>query len=247
MRIRFIIIFSCLVLSTAWATAQTADEIIGRYVAYIGGKKKWKKISTLTTSGEYNYGGIPFPFHTYAKAPNKYKFVVPFNGKYYAQAYDGAEGWKIDAFKNETIPTLLKGKDALAMANEADVELQSALINYRDKGHHASLQGKETRDGVAYFKIRFTRENGDIENYYINALTSELTIKTAVAKNVELQGALLETTYSDYRKVGGVRIPFRSVSASDGQIILTITIDKAEINVPVDEKEFHPIMNAGKL
>jgi len=230
----------------AYLSAQSADQIIRKYVDYIGGKKKWKKVNTMITSGEYNYGGISFPFHTYARAPNQYKFVVPFNGKYYAQAFDGIEGWKIDAFKNETMPTLLKGKDALAMANEADVELESALINYRQKGHRAAVLGKENRNGIAYYKIRFTRKNGEVETYYFNIATSELAIKSAIAKNVELQGALLETTFSDYRDVGGIKIPFQSVSKSEDQTILIITIDKADVNLLVDEKEFHPLLDTQK-
>src|SRR5688572_24752016 len=81
------------------AQAQTADEVVQRYIRFIGGEKHWKKVKTIVTKGEYDYGGMVFPFTTYAKAPNRYKFVVPFNGKYYAQGYDGKSGWKIDAFK----------------------------------------------------------------------------------------------------------------------------------------------------
>src|SRR5438128_638566 len=81
--------------------AQTADEIISKYITFIGGEPQWKTIKTIVSSGSYNYGGIEFPFTAYSKAPNLYKFIVPFNGKYYAQAFDGKQGWKIDAFKNE--------------------------------------------------------------------------------------------------------------------------------------------------
>src|SRR4051812_12571155 len=97
--------------------AQTADEVISKYIAFTGGEQQWKSIHTIVSSGIYNYGGIEFPFTAYSKAPNLYKFVVPFNGKYYAQAFNGKEGWKIDAFKNETKKTVLTGKPALAMAN----------------------------------------------------------------------------------------------------------------------------------
>lgn len=237
-----IIILLCFLtfLFQSHTNAQTTDEVIKKYVEFIGGKKKWKKVKTITTSGEYNYGGIAFPFSAYAKAPNLYKFVVPSNGKYYAQAFDGTKGWKIDTFKNESTPTLLTGKAALAMANEADVELEDVFINYQDKGHQAILEGKDTIQGHACFKIKFIRKNGEIENYYFKDQTFELVLKSAVSKNVELEGALLNIFYSDYRGVDGVKIPFKTISESNGQIILTITINKAEINTPIEDKEFQP-------
>src|SRR6478736_4951308 len=230
--------FVCIIFLTSTLQAQTADQIISGYVKYIGGEKNWSKIKTITTSGEYNYGGAAFPFTTTAKAPNRYKFVVPFNGKYYAQAFDGTTGWKIDAFKDETQPTSLSGKQALAMANEADVELEDPMINYQAKGHQASLEGKETIENTECFKIKFTRKNGDIETWYFDTNSHALVMKNAVSKNVEMEGALLNTYYSDYKKVEGIKIPLKAVSKSNGQTILTITIDKLELNKPVSENEF---------
>src|SRR4051812_10694055 len=115
-KIKFVIFISGFLLSGI-TQAQNADAIIKKYIEFIGGEKKWKTVKTITTSGEYDYGGMKFPFSTYSKAPNLYKFIVPFNGKYYAQGFDGVKGWKIDAFKNETTPTPLTGKAAEALAN----------------------------------------------------------------------------------------------------------------------------------
>lgn len=220
--------------------AQTADQVINSYVKFIGGEKKWKKVKTIITSGEYDYGGIVFPFTAYSKAPNLYKFIVPFSGKYYAQAFDGTKGWKIDAFKNETVSTLLNGKSALAMANEADVELVSSLIAYAKKGHQAILEGADSVQGKFCHKIKLIKQNGEIEYYYFDTSNSELLLKVAISKNVELQGTLLKTFFSDYRDVDGIKIPFKSISESDGQMILSITIKNAEVDSAVDDKIFHP-------
>ena len=220
--------------------AQTADEIVKKYVEFIGGKERWKNVKTITTSGEYNYGGVEFPFNTYAKAPNLYKFVVTYNGKYYAQAFDGKQGWKIDAFKNETTPTILTGKHAISMANETDVELEDALINYQDKRHQAILEGKDTIQEKECFKIKFIWKKGDTETYYFEDKTFELVMKTAVSKNAEMEGAILDIFYSDYHNVDGIKIPFKAVNKSENQTILIITINKAQINVPIEDIEFQP-------
>jgi hypothetical protein len=220
--------------------AQTVDQVINKYVKFIGGKKAWKNARTMTTSGEYDYGGIVFPFNTYAKAPDRYKFVVPFGGKYYAQAFDGNKGWKIDAFKNETVPTLLTGKAALAMANESDVEVETPFVDYKQKGHQAVLVGRDSVQGKWYFNIKFTRKNGEIENYFFDEQTFALVFKSAPAKNVELGGTLLNISYSDYRDVEGIKIPFKTVCESNGQMILTITVSKAAINTAIDDNIFQP-------
>ncbi|HEY8934713.1 MAG TPA: hypothetical protein VIM65_05810 [Cyclobacteriaceae bacterium] len=219
--------------------AQSVDDVLKKHIAFMGGEKKWKSIHSITTSGEYDYGGMKFPFQAYSKAPNKYKFIVPFNGKYYAQAFDGIKGWKIDAFKNETTPTPLTGKEALDMANEADVELEIPFINYEKKGHKAILEKTDTTiQNNQCYKVFFNRKSGEKEVYYFDVKTYALVMKKAVSKNAEIGGAIMTTLYSDYRDIGGIKIPFHAASDVNGQVILTITVDKAQVNEPIDNKIF---------
>jgi hypothetical protein len=227
-------------LACCQCSGQTADEIISKYITYIGGESAWKKVQTITASGEYNYGGMPFPFTTYSKAPNLYKLIVPYNGKYYAQAFDGQKGWKIDAFKNETKPTLLSGTEARALANEADVELLSPFIDYKTKRHSVELLEKDTASARTCFVIRLTSQSGEVEDYFFDDQTFALLLKKAVAKNTELQSAPLRISYSDYRNVKGLKIPFRTVCDSEGQIILVITTKDVALDKAIDAKQFQP-------
>jgi hypothetical protein len=220
--------------------AQQVDEIIGRYEAFIGGERNWNRIHTMIIHGTYDYGGMAFTFASYAKSPNLYKFVVTQNSKYYAQGFNGTQGWKIDVFNGEKVPTILESKAGLAMANEADVELEGALIGYRDKGHQAVLEGMDTTAQKVCFKIKFTRKNGETEFYYIDARTSALVMKEAVAKNPEMQGAWLTTFYNDYRDVGGIKVPFNVVRKLDDQVILEEIIDNVSLNETINDEEFEP-------
>ncbi len=218
--------------------AQTVEEIIAKYISFTGGEERWKAVHSIESEGSYDYGGIAFPFKAYSKATNKYKFIVPFKGKYFEQAFDGKRGWKIDAFKGETKKTLLTGKPAVALANEADVELESPFINYKVKGNKATLEGKDTAAGTTCFKVKLIRKNGDTETYFFNTETFELVKKQAISKNAELENSLLDTYYTDYREVKGIKIPFKSVSKSNGQTVLTITVEKAEINTTIPDAVF---------
>jgi hypothetical protein len=218
--------------------AQEVDEIVDKYIQFTGGKKEWNKVKTLVTSGEYDYGGISFPFTTYAKAPDRYKFIVPANGKYFAQGYDGEKGWKIDAFKNEATPVTLKGAEARKMLNEADVELVSPFIDYKKKGHQVVLEGVDSVKGQSCYKIKLIRKSGETEYYFFDEKTSSLLKKTSISKNSELGGAEIETFYSDYRSVSGIKIPFKSVSESNGQMILTVSITKAAVGAKLTDDDF---------
>lgn len=227
-------------LAGVYVHAQTADEIINKYVKFIGGEKQWKAVKTMITSGEYTYGGVTFPFKSYHKAPNLYRFTVTLNEKYYAQAFDGKSGWKIDVFNGETVPTLLNGKAAMAMANEANVELEDTLINYKGKGHQVSLEGKDSVKGKSCFKIKITYKNGETDTCYFEENTGELFLKRAAAKNPELGGARLIISYSDYAEVNGIKVPFKTIFKTDDQTILTIVTKKIEINKAVSDTEFQP-------
>lgn len=240
MRFLKLIIFILLIAPSVYVQAQKADDIVSKYILFTGGTEKWKAIKTIVMTGTYNYGGMEFPFTSYAKAPNMYKYIVPANGKSFEQAYDGKLGWKIDGFKNETSKTILQGKAARAMANEADVELEGPFIDYNKKGNTIKLEGTDSVDGKLCFKIKLLRNDGDTETYYFNTSTYELAEKQAVSKNEELDSSIVDIFYSDYRLTDGIKIPFKSIVKVNDQTILTITVNKTEINTDIRNSEFEP-------
>jgi hypothetical protein len=221
------------------ANAQSVETITSNYIKFIGGERNWNKVKTMTTSGEYDYGGISFPFKTYAAVPDRYKFKVESNGKFYAQGFDGTKGWKIDAFKNETAPTILSGPEAKGMANEADVELLDIVLRWKISGTNITYAGKDSVKSHFCHRIK-TFENGVPETFYFDVNTYELIMKKTVSKNAELNMAPMNIYYSDYRDIGGIKVPFKTTCESDGQVILIVTVQNATLDQPIDDKEFQP-------
>ncbi|MCW3119344.1 MAG: hypothetical protein JWM28_3426 [Chitinophagaceae bacterium] len=222
------------------AKSQTADEVIAKYIAFTGGVQKWKNIKSIISTGTYNYGGLEFPFKAYSKAPDLYKYIVTFKGKSFAQAFDGKEGWRIDGFKNETQKTILKDRQALAMANESDVELESPFIDYQKKGHSVISEGKDTVDKKICYKIKLIRKNGDTATCFFDSGNFALIKKKAVAKNTELDNSMLDIFYSDYQPTDGIKLPHKITCKSNGQDILIITIKDIKLNLPVAGSIFKP-------
>ncbi|MEO8772597.1 MAG: hypothetical protein ABI402_21045 [Ferruginibacter sp.] len=220
------------------ARSQKADDIIAKYIAFSGGAQKWKQVKTITSSGTYNYGGMEFPFKAWAKNPDLYKYEVTANGKSFNQAYDGKVGWKIDGFKDETKKTILTGKQASAMANESDVDIESPFIDYDKKGHTIKLEGKDTVNNKICYKIKLTRKDGDTETYYFNTDDYEIVKKQAISKNTELENSMLDILYSDYHTIEGITVPQKISCISNGQSILIITVKDIKLNLPIDDSIF---------
>ena len=222
------------------ARSQNADDVINKYIAFIGGEQNWQNVKTMTMTGSYNYGGISFPFVSYSKAPNLYKYVVTSNGKSFTQAYDGKQGWRIDGFKNEKNKTILNGASATAMANEADVELESPFIHYRDKEHSVQLEGLDSTITPNAYKIKLTRKNGISETYFFSTEDFSLLKKNALSTNTEMENAALDIAYSNYVLTQGVKIPHTISCTSNGQSILIITVEKIDLNLPMNNSMFKP-------
>jgi hypothetical protein len=233
-----IFLISILCFSTT-LKAQTVEDIIAKHVAFIGGEQ-WKKIRTIKSTGIYNYGGIEFPFVAWSKTPGMYKYVVAANGKYFAQAFDGENGWRIDQFNKETSKTILTGKEAKSMANEADVEFENPFINYKEKGYQAILEGKDSVGNNLCYQVKFIETEIDTATYFFSIDNFILLKKIAASKNPEMTGNLLETYYEDYRKIDGIAWPFRTISKVGGDVILTITVQNIEYNIPISDSEFQP-------
>ena len=233
------IIFMVLLFLSSGLKSQTADDVINNYIKFIGGEKNWKAVQTLTVSGIYNYVGVSFPFISYSKRPNLYKYIVTANGKSFTQAFDGKQGWRIDGFKDEKDKTILKDQQATAMANEADVELESPFISYREKGHKVQLEGLDTSVSRGAYKIKLIRNNGVTETYYFNSKDFSLEKKQAVSTNDEMDKAPLDIEYSEYKTIGNIKLPHKISHTTNGQPVLKISIERIEINKPVQNSIFN--------
>jgi len=220
--------------------SQTADDVINSYIKFIGGEKNWKAVQTLTISGVYNYVGVSFPFISYSKRPNLYKYIVTANDKSFIQAFDGKQGWRIDGFKDEKDKTILKDRQATAMANEADVELESPFINYREKGNKVQLEGMDTSVSHGAYKIKLTHKNGNTETYFFNSKDFSLVKKLAISTNDEMDKAILDVEYSNYKVIGNIKAPHNISHTTNGQPVLKITIGHIELNTPINNSIFNP-------
>jgi len=226
-------------LVSAAASAQTADELIAKYVAARGGKDKLKAVQSVRMTGKMVMGqGIEAPFALEMARPKKMRMEFTFQGMTGIQAYDGASGWAVMPFMGKKEPEPVAGDDLKNMDDQADFE--GPLVDYKDKGHQVELVGKENVEGTPAYKLKVTKKNGDVEYHYLDA-EQYLELKVEGKQKVRGQEIEGETTLGDYKEVNGLIFPFSMQSKQKGAPAgagMTMTVDKIELNPDVPASRF---------
>ncbi len=225
------------------AFAQTADEVIEKSIAALGGRPAHAKIKSRTVSGTITLttpvGDISGPIEVLNAAPNKLRTLIKADlsalgaGELVVdQRFDGSTGYVLDSLQGNRDIT---GNQLDNMRNSS---FPHPFLNYKELGTSAKLSGKEKVDDREAFVIVFEPTSGSVVKQYIDA-ESFMPMRIVMTVNVPQLGSDLEQTtdVSDFREVDGVKIPFRLRSSSSLQSF-TVVIQKVEHNGAVDDKLF---------
>ena len=147
------------------------------------------------------------------------------------QLMNDKTGWAFFPVMGMTEPKEMEAPQYKTSVNQLDV--QGALVNYKDKGTTLELLGKEKVDGADAHKVKVTYKNGHSATYFIDEKTNRhvKTISKSVANGNEME---VETTFSDFKQnADGYWFPYTITNAQG-----TINFDKIETNVTLDNKIF---------
>src|SRR5690242_18569407 len=79
--------------------AQTADQIVAKYIENVGGKAKLAAITSMRATGKFSGGGgFEAEIVNESKRPNKVRHDFMLQGLTRVTAYDGRNGWRINPF-----------------------------------------------------------------------------------------------------------------------------------------------------
>jgi outer membrane lipoprotein-sorting protein len=219
------------------ASAQTADEVIEKYISAKGGREKLKAVQSVRMTGKMDIGnGAQAPFIMEMKRPHKVRTEFTIQGMTGTQAYDGTTGWMVMPFMGKKDPEVMAADDLKDIDDQADFE--GALVDYKAKGHQVELLGKQTIEGTPAWKLKLTKKNGDVAYVYLDA-DAYLEVKEEGKRNVRGQEVEFESTMGDYKTVDGIVFPFSLQAKPKGAPAgMTITVEKVEINPAVDDARF---------
>jgi hypothetical protein len=223
-------------LCLTFAGAQTVDEIIAKNIQARGGIEKLKAVKTLRMTAKINQGGFRATVVQENQRPNKVRQEFIIQGMAQVEAYDGKSAWQVSPFEGRKDPSLLSADDTKHLVEDADIDGQ--LVDYKNKDHRAELIGHDSVEGTDCYKIKLTMANGDARYYYIDT-DSFLDLKVETERNIRGTVQYGETLLGDYEQVNGVYYPFSVDSGQKGsQFHTRVTIEKVEVNVPLDAARF---------
>jgi outer membrane lipoprotein-sorting protein len=233
------LLFAALVVVPLWcvaASAQTADEIVNKTIQARGGLEKLKAVNTVRMSGTATLGpGLQAPISLQFKRPGAVRMEFTIQGKALVQATDGKTPWAINPFQGTSDAETLSAEDAKDLNEQADID--GPLVDYKAKGHSVELMGKEDLEGSPVYKLKLTLKSGDVQYIYVDA-DSFLELKETTKRSQQGKEIEVETYPSNYKEVNGVLFPYSIESKADGHTVFSATLDKIEVNAPVDDAAF---------
>jgi hypothetical protein len=217
--------------------AQTADEIIAKYIKTVGGMEKIQAVKTLRRTGKFIGGG---GFEAAVLQENKRSSMerreFSFQGLTGVSAYNGKTGWKIEPWSGKKDPEALGEEELKDIVEDADFD--GPLVDYREKGNKVEYMGLDPVEGTDAIKLKVTLTNGDILYYYMDT-DYYVPIKIEIKRFVRGEEEEYESTLGDYKEVAGWYLPFSIESGAKGSPDKgKITYDKIEANVPIEETRF---------
>src|ERR1051326_4016365 len=234
---RFLPALAALFICAASASAQTADEIVAKYIKTLGGLDKIEAVKSLRRTGKFNGGGgFEAVVVEENKRPGSVRQDFTIQGMTGVTAYDGASGWKIEPWNGKKDAEPLGEEELREVVEDSDID--GPLVNYKQKGVKVEYVGKDEFEGSDVYKLRVTLPSGDVKIYFMDA-DYYVPIKIESKRTIRGEEQESETILGDYKQVNGWYLPFSVESGPKGsQNKSKVTYEKIEANVAIDDSRF---------
>lgn len=229
--------FAILMCAFISAAAQTADEIVAKYVKTVGGMEKIEAVKTIRRTGKVIAGGgFEIPIVEENKRPNLVRQDITIQGLVGTNAYDGKTGWKIQPWNGKKDAETMGEGELKGIIDDSDFD--GPLVNYKAKGNKVEYLGMDEVEGDDTYKLKVTLANGETRLYFMDT-EYYVPIKIETKRIVRGAEVEFEAVLGDYKEVAGWYLPFSvEVGGKGSQFKQKIVYDKIEANVPVDDKRF---------
>jgi hypothetical protein len=211
------------------ANGPTAQTILEKYLAAVGGADALHKIKTRVQKGNIESFGEKYPIDIYSEGPDKRVSISHPSGGQSITAYNGQAGWLAmpHGFHKMT--------EAEQQSASIDAQLYfAARLPELYQDFHA--RPGETINGKPTYMVSARGKNLPSLRLYFDQ-DSGLLVRLIRYTETPLGQNPTEVDYADYRVTDGVKIPYKwTLTRPNGSF--TIQIDDVKQNGPIDEKLF---------
>lgn len=227
----------------------SADELVAKNLAARGGADALAALKSVKFTGKLIFpGDFQLAYdETRAHEPqgDATRVNASIQGLTLVQAYDGANGWRINPFQGRRDAEKMTEDEARSMADQALID--GVLLSAKKQGAKVAYLGREDFDGTLGYKLKVSQPDGD---EFVYLLDPDTFLEIKMTETRKLRGAQQVTEYElgDYEKVGGVYFPMSVDSWQQGQSNQRqrVIIAAAEANVPAPTSLFAQPADAPK-
>ncbi len=236
-----IILFVLFILALVFfqfASAQSVDDIIGKYIDARGGIDKLNSIQSVYFEGTREMMGSEVQVKVTKVEGKLMRIDFEFGGNSGYTIVTPEKGWTYIPMRSDNVNEM---PAPVVKSMQSQMDIAGPLINYKAKGYQATLNGKETVDGNEAYKIQLTSSDGKVSTWFINTKTNLLVQSKQWSEGGRNGQGPQEvvTNFKDYTDVNGLMFP-QTLITEGGMGGGAMTFDKIEINQPVDEKLYKP-------
>ncbi|HEY6392680.1 MAG TPA: hypothetical protein VIX89_15480 [Bryobacteraceae bacterium] len=230
--------------AAAQDSALTVDQIVQKHTAALGGTAKLKAVQTVTITGKASLvgGQMEAVVTMRVKRPTSMRMEMSMQGKIFVQAFDGVTAWIMNPFAGDGAPQKSNEEDTKAARDDAEF-IDGSLVDYKAKGNAVELAGKENVKGSPAYKLKVTKKSGTIEYQYLDAKTF-LPVKSSGKRIQQGQELEYESFPGNFKDVDGVMMPYSLNQRMSGIALMELTVEKVEVNAPMDDSIFKIPENA---
>lgn len=232
------IVVASLILAAPIA-AQTVDEIVAQHIEARGGQTRLRAVQTIKITRT-----VATPFSNvrviiYRKRPQLFRAeqgptepgapLVP-------RGINADAAW--DTVQGKVVP---RPEAEAAEARELDADFDGLLVDWKQKGHTVTLDGKESLPWGDAYKLRVKTKSGAERIVYLDAKTFLERRQIGILKLPGGRQFDVVIDFDNYRDIDGVKFPFDITEDRTGKepsVSFVTYTEKIEVNVPMDDGLF---------
>jgi outer membrane lipoprotein-sorting protein len=215
---------ACLLAVTA--RAQIGPEIARQHAQRAGAHLA--ELKSLRAEGRILVGDETVSALAFAQRPGRLRVETTTASRHVIQATDGVHpAWISHPDTEGGAPQDMNEADARDFKVNADFD--GVLVDYAAKGYSVDYAGEEVLDGKRTAKLLMMGPRDEIFFLWVDVESHEI-VKRLVYRTKGEQRVAIETTYKDFRPVGGVPQPYQIETSANGRILYVIIWERMEAN-----------------
>jgi hypothetical protein len=233
-----------LLLPGTRASAQdlTLDQLVEHNVNAAGGAAAIEAVQSIRFDLHIADPGFEADGIYYAARPGRMRIDITVGGKHvYTEALDGKRGWQWKG-QGDAVDESETATSALRHGVELPDKL-FGLHEVRQRGNKLELAGREMVDKINYYVLRLTFGDGVSTTLYLDPESWLITRRRevrALHPDIDPTPTTIETTMTDFRKVGGVLFAFASTDTDlkTGKVLEKASTRQITLNPPIEPAFF---------